>query len=120
MRISDWSSDVCSSDLALVSNSIALLFAFVTMPIAGKWSDRAGRKKVMMIGAIASAVLAFPAYMLASEGSLFSAALGQSLLAIPLSIYFGPFGVAFLEIFPARVRFSGDGLGYNIDRKSVG
>src|SRR3546814_13027345 len=68
----------------------------------------------MMIGAIASAVLAFPAYMLASEGSLFSAALGQSLLAIALSIYFGPFGVAFLEIFPARVRFSGAGLGYNI------
>ena len=102
-----------SANDALISNSIALFAAFVVMPIAGRLSDRIGRRPMILIGTIASAVAALPAYALASSGSLITAILGQTLLAVALSIFFGPFGVAFLEIFPARVRFSGGAFGYN-------
>lgn len=102
-----------SANDALISNSIALFAAFIVMPIAGWASDRIGRRPMLLIGTIASAVAAVPAYALASSGSLLTAILGQTLLAVALSLFFGPFGVAFLEIFPARVRFSGGAFGYN-------
>lgn len=102
------------ANAALVSNSVALALAFLTMPFAGWLSDRVGRKPILISGALASALLAFPAYMLASSGSLTNAIIGQGMLAIALSVFFGPFGVAFLEIFPPQVRFSGAGFGYNI------
>lgn len=102
-----------SADHALISNSIALTLAFVAMPIAGWFSDRVGRKPMLIGGAVASALAAVPAYQLASSGTLGNAIIGQGLLAITLSVFFGPFGVAFLEIFPTRTRFSGAALGYN-------
>ena len=98
---------------ALLSNSIALFAAFIVMPIAGGLSDRVGRKPMMIAGAALSALVAIPAFMLASSGTLITAILGQTLLAVALSVFFGPFGVAFLEIFPAKVRFSGGAFGYN-------
>lgn len=98
---------------ALISNGLAMTAAFITMPIAGVISDRVGRRKVLLIGALASAIAAVPAYQLASTGSLGTAIAGQVLLAVCLSTFFGPFGVAFLELFPTRTRFSGAALGYN-------
>lgn len=103
-----------SANDSLISNSIALALAFIVMPLAGGLSDRIGRKPMLVGGALISVVTAFPAYLLASTGTLTTAILGQSLLAISLSLFFGPFGVAFLEIFPPHVRFSGAGFGYNL------
>ncbi|MGH3357564.1 MAG: MFS transporter [Nocardioidaceae bacterium] len=102
-----------SSNQALISNSIGLLVAFVVMPLAGGWSDRIGRKQVLVTGAALTAVVSLPAYLLAGTGTLLPAILGQSLLAFALGVFFGPVGIAFLEHFPARVRFSGSAIGYN-------
>lgn len=102
------------SSVAFASNAVAMALAFIMMPLAGLASDRMGRKRVLVIGAFLSAVVAVPAYMLASNGTVIGAVAGQSLLALSLSIFFGPFGVAFIELFPVRNRFSGAGFGYNI------
>ena len=40
--------------------------------------------------------------------------LGQALLGFALGIYFGPAGSAFVELFPARVRFTGASISYNL------
>lgn len=101
------------SNAALLSNSIALTIAFVAMPLAGLASDHLGRKKVLAAGALLSAVVAMPAYVLAGQGTLAGAIAGQALLALALGIFFGPVGIAFLEAFPTRVRFSGSAIGYN-------
>lgn len=103
-----------NSSIAFASNALAMTLAFIVMPLAGLISDRVGRKRVLVTGALLSAAVAVPAYMLASSGTAFGAVAGQSILAISLSIFFGPFGVAFIELFPVKNRFSGAGLGYNI------
>jgi MHS family proline/betaine transporter-like MFS transporter len=103
-----------SSNSALLSNSIALAIAFVAMPVAGLASDRIGRKRVLAGGALLSAVVAIPSYTLAGQGTLPGAIMGQGLLALALGIFFGPVGIAFLEAFPTRVRFSGSAIGYNV------
>ncbi|WP_293695628.1 MFS transporter [uncultured Agrococcus sp.] len=100
--------------VAFLSNAVALLLAFISMPIAGAVSDRIGRKPVLVTGALLSAVIAVPAYMLASNGTAPGAIAGQALLGISLAVFFGPFGVAFIELFPVKNRFSGAGFGYNI------
>lgn len=102
-----------SSNAALISNSIALTVAFVAMPLGGLISDHIGRRRVMMYSAAASALVAVPAYLLAGTGSLGGAIAGQSLLAFTLGAFFGPFGIAILELFPTHVRYSGSSIGYN-------
>lgn len=99
---------------SLLSNGIAMFVAFVVMPLAGGWSDRVGRRTVLMVGAAATAVVAIPAYALAGAGPLWAAIAGQSLLAIALGTFFGPVGIAFLELFPTRTRYSGAAVGYNL------
>jgi MHS family proline/betaine transporter-like MFS transporter len=99
---------------ALLSNGIAMFVAFVTMPIAGAWSDRVGRRPVLMVGAAATALTAVPAYMLAGASGLGAAVAGQSLLAVALGVFFGPVGISFLEQFPTRTRYSGAAVGYNV------
>ncbi|MDN5916099.1 MAG: MFS transporter [Pseudonocardia sp.] len=102
-----------SKDASLVSNSIALTVAFITMPLGGLLSDRIGRRRTLMLGAALSAAFAIPAYVLASAGTLGTAIAGQALLAFALGLFFGPVGIVFLELFPTRVRYSGAALGYN-------
>lgn len=100
--------------ISFASNSIAMMIAFIAMPVAGLVSDRVGRKPMLVGGAAVSALVAVPAYMLASDGTALGAIAGQSILALAFSIFFGPFGVAFIELFPTKNRFSGAGLGYNV------
>jgi MHS family proline/betaine transporter-like MFS transporter len=102
-----------SSNASLISNSIALMVAFVTMPLGGLLSDHIGRRPTMVLGAGLSAVVAIPAFLLASAGSLATAIAGQSLLAAALGLFFGPVGIVFLELFPTRNRYSGAAIGYN-------
>ncbi|XVQ07711.1 MFS transporter [Spirillospora sp. CA-255316] len=102
-----------SATEALVSNSIALTAAFISMPLAGLLSDRIGRRPVLVIGAGTSALAAVPAYVLASSGSMSTAIAGQSLLAFTLGIFFGGVGVVWLELFPTRTRYSGAATALN-------
>ncbi|MBC3190420.1 MFS transporter [Pseudonocardia sp. C8] len=102
-----------SSNDSLLSNSVALFAAFVAMPLAGSWSDRVGRRKVLLVGAAASAIVAVPAYAIAGAGGLLPAIAGQTLLAVALGTFFGPVGIVFLELFPTRIRYSGASVGYN-------
>ncbi|MET0716278.1 MAG: MFS transporter, partial [Mycetocola sp.] len=39
---------------------------------------------------------------------------GQAMLGFALGVYFGPAGSAFVELFPARVRYSGASISYNL------
>lgn len=80
----------------------------------GAWSDRIGRKKVFLLGSVATIVLAFPMFLLINTGSM-----AMVIVAISLSLIFSHdpiFAVEsswFSEMFPADRRTSGISLGYN-------
>lgn len=102
------------SDQALISNSIALLIAFITVPIAAAISDRIGRRKALLIAVGFSAVVGIPAYVLVNIATLPAAIAAQALLGFALGLVFGPAGVAFVEAFPAKVRYTGASISYNV------
>lgn len=103
-----------SSQAALVSNSIALLITFVMVPVAAAISDRIGRRRMLLIAIAFSAIVALPAYLLVGLGTLGSAIAAQSLLGFALGLVFGPAGPAYVEMFPARVRYTGASISYNL------
>jgi MHS family proline/betaine transporter-like MFS transporter len=102
------------SNHALISNSIALLITFLTVPISAAASDRVGRKKTLLASIGFSAVIAIPAYMLVNVGTLPAAIAAQAVLGLALGLVFGPAGVAFVEAFPAKVRYTGASISYNV------
>lgn len=94
---------------------LANLLALVTIPYAGRLSDRIGRKKVFVFGALGSAVTVFPyLYSITQEnwigifvgGILMSGAMYSAANAVWPSFY--------SEMFPTRVRATGLALGTQI------
>jgi MHS family proline/betaine transporter-like MFS transporter len=55
-----------------------------------------------------------PAYLLVSTGTLGAAIAAQALLGLALGLVFGPAGPAYVEMFPARVRYTGASISYNL------
>ncbi|WP_407357731.1 MFS transporter [Microbacterium sp. LTA6] len=102
------------SSEALLSNSIALLITFVMVPISAAISDRIGRRRMLLIAGTFGALIAVPAYLLVSTGTLGAAIASQGLLGLALGLFFGPAGPAFVELFPARVRYTGASISYNL------
>lgn len=103
-----------NSNAALISNSFALFVAFLSMILGGYMSDRFGRKPILLLGLAVIIVICIPAYMLAAQGSLVTAIAGQSMLAFGCGLSWGPLGIALLELFPTRTRYSASAISYNL------
>jgi MHS family proline/betaine transporter-like MFS transporter len=80
----------------------------------GELSDRVGRKPVLTMGSLGIAVLAYPLFLLLSEGNMLYALGAQAIFAAALAMLFAPLGATLVELFPTRVRLSAMSLGYNL------
>ncbi|GAA4879036.1 MFS transporter [Actinomycetospora straminea] len=99
---------------ALIVTSIAMVFYSAICPLAGRVSDRIGRRPVYIGGALAHAVLAVPVLLLVGSGSPWLALLGMCLFAIPQSGLNVMSSIVLVELFPARTRSSGAALAFSV------
>ncbi|MBB2936529.1 MHS family proline/betaine transporter-like MFS transporter [Amycolatopsis bartoniae] len=99
---------------ALTVSSVALLFYAAICPLAGALSDRIGRRRVYVGGALAHAVLAVPVLLLVGSGQPGLALLGMCLFAIPQAGLNVMSSIVLVELFPARTRSSGSALAYSL------
>ncbi|MEQ7125251.1 MFS transporter [Actinopolymorpha sp. B11F2] len=94
---------------------VASVVGFFVIPLAGRVSDRVGRRKVFMAGALLAAVSAFPIFELVDTGSrwliMVAVVVGWGIAACTM---YGPEGAMFAEIYPTRVRYSGMSVVYQI------
>jgi MFS transporter, MHS family, shikimate and dehydroshikimate transport protein len=100
----------------LVSISLAAFVLIFTIPIASKWSDRVGRRKVYGWGAFACGVVAFPMmWAMHYSGSALVAGLAIILaLGVIYAPVYGPESALFCELFDTRVRYTGISTVYQV------
>ncbi|MGF9661170.1 MFS transporter [Arthrobacter crystallopoietes] len=95
--------------------AIGAALTVVAIWFAARYSDRIGRRPVMLIGILAGAVLAFPIMWMLELGALWLFAIGLFLAnGVIQGTIFGPFGAFTAELFPTRVRYTGASLVYQL------
>lgn len=93
--------------LTLINGAVAGL----VVPFAGAWSDRVGRRAVMLVGTVATIVLSYPLFMMLRGG--FAAALVALVVAgVLIGLVGGPLPALLSERFPTRSRVTGVSLAY--------
>jgi MHS family proline/betaine transporter-like MFS transporter len=105
---------------SLVVTLCAVLVMLVGIPTTGALSDRIGRRKVLILSALACAVLAIPCYALIAQGRLGLAILGAMIMAMAFCGHSAVLNVALVELFPTRVRGTSYSLGYNLSTAIFG
>ncbi|MCV7171141.1 MFS transporter [Mycobacterium manitobense] len=103
-----------SRTTSFVSVTLASLVALVLILPLAALSDRIGRRPLLIGGAVAFAVGAYPLFLLLNSGSVVAAVVAHCVLAAVESVYVAAAVTAGVELFATRVRYSGFSIGYNI------
>jgi metabolite-proton symporter len=93
---------------------LASVLQLVMIPALSALSDRLGRRRVFMTGAIASAAWAVPFFMLLDTRDPWLMLLSLSVAVTFVSAMYGPQGAIAAELFPTSVRYSGASVGCQI------
>jgi len=101
-------------DLLLESLIIAGLFSFVTIPLAGYLSDRIGRKRMYIIGTVATGVIGFVYFALLNTTVPIWIFIAIVLGFVGHDLMYGPQAALIAECFTPRLRYSGSSLGYQL------
>jgi MHS family proline/betaine transporter-like MFS transporter len=87
----------------------------VLMPFMGAWSDRVGRRPLMIGSLIGYLVVLYPLYAWLCDGPTIAKLLAvQVVVCLFVSVFFGVFSTVMAELFPANVRSVGMSMAYNI------
>ena len=100
-----------SRDLLLSALVTSQVVSFFTVPIAGHLSDRIGRKRIYLIGAIATGIFGFIYFALLNTGMPFWIFVAIVLAFVPQQLMFGPQAALIAECFTPRLRYSGASIG---------
>jgi MHS family proline/betaine transporter-like MFS transporter len=96
---------------ALWLSTVAAVVVIAVTPLTGIWSDRVGRRPVLIILAIASTALPILMFSLMASGARLQALLGAVILAAVAGGYSAVGAVATAEQFPGEGRITGLALG---------
>jgi MFS transporter, MHS family, proline/betaine transporter len=119
-----WLADINTPRLrlseALTVNTIAMSVMIALTPAGGWLSDVLGRKRVLVAGSVAVALLTYPLFLLLREGTATAALQAQLILAACSAMVYGPASAAFVELFPTKTRYSGIAFAYNGSQALLG
>jgi MFS family permease len=82
--------------------------------LAARWSDRVGRRHVVIVGNLAAIVLGPPAFLLIDLGQPLAVGGGLFVLSAVGGFGLGPVAAWLPELFAARYRYTAAGLGYSL------
>jgi MFS family permease len=100
-----------SRDFLLLSLVCGSLLSLVTIPLSGVLSDRFGRKRVYIIGAVLTGIYAFVYFALLNTAVPIWIFLAIVLAFIPHDLMWGTQAALIAECFAPRLRYSGSSLG---------
>jgi MFS family permease len=103
-----------SRDFLLTSLIVAGLVSFVTIPVAGALSDRFGRKRIYLIGSVATGIFGFVYFAMLNTMVPAWIFFGIILSFVPHDLMYGPQAALIAESFTPRLRYSGASIGYQL------
>jgi MFS family permease len=111
-----YANGVLNIDRSFVFKAItaAAALSFISIPLFGWISDRIGRKRMYMIGAVVTGLYGFAYFALLDTRSYLFVFLAIVLSLIPHDMLYGPQAALIAESFPPRLRYSGASLGYQL------
>ena len=109
-----------SRDLLLTGLLVGTGLSALTIPLSGYLSDRIGRKRMYLLGAVTMGIWGFVYFTMlntAVPGWIFLAIV---LSFIPHDMMYGPQAALIAECFSPRLRYSGASLGYHLSSVIAG
>src|SRR5262252_2712986 len=107
-------------DFLLTALVTAGLVSFVTIPLSGHLSDRFGRKRIYLIGSVATGIFGFIYFAMLNSLVPTWIFLGIVLSFVPHDILYGPQAALIAECFTPRLRYSGSSIGYQLASVTAG
>ena len=98
----------------LAAVMVAACVSFFTIPLAGHFSDKIGRKKMYLIGVVAMGVYGFIYFGLMDPAYPVGVFIAIVVSLIPHDMQYGPQAALIAESFTPRLRYSGSSLGYQL------
>ncbi len=92
----------------------AILFMAIGIVWAGYWSDATSPRRVLMAGCGLTVGLSFLLAPMMDSGSLVQIWAFLSLALVLMGLVYGPLGAFLPGLFPARVRYTGASMAFNI------
>lgn len=103
-----------SRNLMLIVVIIGSVSWLISIVIGARWSDRAGRKFVYLVGSVLLVVWPIPFFLLIDTGNAALMIVAVVGLTVGLGLSYGPQSALFAEMFEARYRYSGASFSYAI------
>ncbi|MDF0528844.1 MFS transporter [Tsukamurella sp. 8F] len=101
--------------VGLVATLVASVISLVATPLWGALSDRIGRRRVYLFGALFTVLFTVPAFLFIDTGA---AALVVAAYILGLNLghdsQYGAQAAFFSELFPTELRYSGASIGYAV------
>ena len=95
----------------LIAAIVALAVGIV---VAGAWADRTSPRRVLVAGCLATIALGAMLAPMLGSGSLSTIWLWLTLALFAMGFVYGPLGAWLPGLFPARVRYTGTSLAFNV------
>ena len=103
-----------SRDFILSAVMAAACVSFFTIPLAGHFSDKIGRKNMYLIGVVVMFVFGFIYFAMVDTAAPAAVFIAIMLSLIPHDLQYGPQAALIAESFTPRLRYSGASLGYQL------
>jgi MFS family permease len=101
-------------DFLLICLICAGILSLFTIPIAGHLSDRIGRKRMYMIGAVLTGLFGFAYFAMLNTAVPALIFIAIVLSFVPHDLLYGPQAALIAECFTPRLRYSGCSIGYQL------
>lgn len=103
-----------SQQQVLIAIAVASVVQIPALALFAAMSDRVGRRTMYVTGAVLTALWAYPLFLLADLGTVWSMTVALTVAQLALSMMYGPLAAFFSEMFTAKLRYSGASLGYQL------